>query len=263
MEKAAWDGAKPFIQWLASKAWKELEYLLNYKSYVEDFENERGRLSATVEGVKLMIDEANKKNKTLVDPRVKEWLERAEKLVQHDPQPTKCFGLGTNCFSQIAQAKKIEKLMMKEHIPNLIAEVKEFPEEVARAIGVLGMEYHSQEFMSFESRRANFEELKKALEDENKYMIGLQGMGGTGKSTMAIEVGKHVEKSFLFYRVIFIEVSTPVDEKRIRDEIAKKLELQLKDDKLLTHAEQIWNRIANVGKVLIILDNVWKKLNLA
>ncbi|KAI9103560.1 hypothetical protein K1719_023183 [Acacia pycnantha] len=191
-----------------------------------------------------------------------EWLKRAKELVQHDPQPTKCFGLCTSCFSQIAQAKKIEKLKEEKRIPNLIAEVKEFSEEVARAVGVIGMEYHSQEFMSFESRMANFEELKKALEDENKYMIGLQGMGGTGKSTMAIEVGKHVEKSNLFNRVIFIEVSTPVDEKRIRHEIAKKLELQLEEEKRWTHAEQIWNRIANIGKVLIILDNVWESLNL-
>ncbi|KAI9103589.1 hypothetical protein K1719_023212 [Acacia pycnantha] len=261
METAAGNVASQFIQWLASKAWEELKYPCNYKNYVEDLKNERIRLSATVEGVKLMIDDAKKKNKTLVDPRVKEWLERAEKLVQHDPQPTKCFGLCTNCFSQIAQAKKLEKLK-KEDIPNLIAEFKEFPQEVARAVGVLGMEYHSQEFILFESRRANFEELKKALEDENKYMIGLQGMGGTGKSTMAKEVAKHVEKSNLFDRVIFIEVSTPVDEKRIRDEIAKKLELQLEEEKLLTHAEQIWKRIANVGKVLIILDNVWESLNL-
>ncbi|KAI9103512.1 hypothetical protein K1719_023135 [Acacia pycnantha] len=250
------DAAKPFIQWLVSTTFEQLEYLRKYKNYVEDFENERGKLSDEVKEVNLRIDEAKKKNKTLVYPRVKGWLERAKKLVQHDIEPTKCFGLCTNCFSQIEQAKKVEKLM-KEDIPNLIAEVKEFP-EVARAVGAPGMEYHSQEFVSFESRMVRFEELKKALEDKNK--IGLLGMGGTGKSTMAIEVGIYAEKSNLFDKVIFIEVSTPVDEKRIRDEIAKKLELQVEEEKPLS--QQLWNRIANIGKVLIILDNVWEMLNL-
>ncbi|KAI9070814.1 hypothetical protein K1719_047221 [Acacia pycnantha] len=256
MEKVAWDLAKAFVLCFSKEAWEELKYLCNYKSYVEGFEKERGRLPAVVEGVKLKIDEANKKNKTIVHPIVEDWLKTAEKLVQHDPQPTKCFGLCTNCFSQIEQAKKIEQLM-KEDIPNLIAKVTEFP-EVARAVGVPGMEYHSQEFISFESRISKFEELKKALEDENE--IGLLGMGGTGKSTMAIEVGKHVEKSNPFDKVIFIDVSTPVDEKRILDEIAKKLELQLEEEQLLSHAQQIWNKIASDGNVLIILDNVWEKL---
>ncbi|KAI9103518.1 hypothetical protein K1719_023141 [Acacia pycnantha] len=258
MEKVAWDLAKALFQCFSKEAREELKYLFNYKSYVEGFEKERGRLPAVVGGVKLKIHEANKENKTIVHPIVEDWLKRAEKLVQHDPQPTKCFGLYTNCFSQIEQAKKIEKFM-KEDIPNLIAEVKGFP-EVAHAVGVPGMEYHSQEFMSFESRMAKFEELKKALEDENE--IGLLGMGGTGKSTMAIEVGKHVEKSNLFDRVIFIEVSAPVDEKRIRDEIAKKLELQLEEENPLSLAQQIWNKIASSGMVLIILDNVWEKLYL-
>ncbi|KAK4254281.1 hypothetical protein QN277_009684 [Acacia crassicarpa] len=259
MEKMAMDIAKAFILCFSKEAWEELKYLCNYKSYVKDFENERRKLSDEVKEVNLRIDEAKENNKTIVHPRVQGWLDRADILVQHDPQPTKCFGLCTNCFSQVEQAKKIENLT-KEVIPKLIAEVKEFP-EVARSAGVPGMEYHSQdEFMSFESRMENFEELMKALEDENE--IGLLGMGGTGKSTMAIEVGKYVEKSKLFDKVIFIEVSTPVDEKRIRDEIAKKLGLHLEEEKRWTHAEQIWNMIANIGKLLIILDNVWEKLNL-
>ncbi|XP_028754234.1 probable disease resistance protein At4g27220 [Neltuma alba] len=144
----------------------------------------------------------------------------------------------------------------------MIAEFKEFPKEVARAAGVPGMEFHSQEFMPFKSRKEKFEELKKELEDENNCMIGLQGLGGTGKSTMAIEVGKQVEKSKLFDKVIFTNVSTPMDEKRIQDDIAKKLELQLEEEMPMSPAQQIWTRIAHVGKVLIILDDVWEELDL-
>lgn len=115
--------------------------------------------------------------------------------------------------------------------------------------------------MTFESRKTTFEELKKELEDVNNRVIGLQGMGGTGKSTMAKEVSKHVKKSNAFDRIIFIEVSTPLDEKRILDDMVKELGLQIEEEKPLD--KQIWNRIAHEGKVLIILDDVWEEeLNL-
>lgn len=56
----------------------------------------------------------------------------------------------------------------------------------------------------------------------------------------------------------------PVDEKKIRDEIEKKLDLKIDDDKNknLTQAEQIWTGIAKAGNVLIILDDVWETLSL-
>ncbi|XP_028753124.1 probable disease resistance protein At4g27220 [Neltuma alba] len=252
--------ATTVIPCLACKAWEELRYLRKYKSYVRDFRNEQGKLSAEMKRVKLKIDEASKRNETLVDPRVEDWLKRANQLLQQDTKPTKCFGLCVNCCSQTARAKELESLI-KEVIPKLITEVQEF-DAFAHAVGVPGMEFHSQNFMSFKSRKAKFEELKKELEDDNNYMVGLQGFGGTGKSTMAIEVGKQVENTNSFDRVMFISVSTPVDKKRIQDDIAKKLELQLEEEKLLTHAEQIWNRIAYARKVLIILDDVWEKLDL-
>ncbi|XP_028753125.1 probable disease resistance protein At4g27220 [Neltuma alba] len=253
--------ATTIIPDLLRKAWEELQYLCKHKSYVQDFKKEEEDLLSALQSVKLEIEEAKKRNKTRVDPMVEHWLESANELLQQDTKPAKCFGLCTNCCSQIAQAKELEKLM-KERIPKMIAKVKEFPKEVARAAGVPGMEFHSQEFMPFESRKKKFEELKKELGDENKYMIGLQGPGGTGKSTMAIEVGKQVEKSKLFDKVIFTNVSTPVDEKRIRDDIAKQLELQLEEEMPMSPAQQIWTRIAHVGKVLIILDDIWEELDL-
>ncbi|XP_028753126.1 uncharacterized protein LOC114712751 [Neltuma alba] len=221
--------ATTIIPDLLRKTWEELQYQRKHKSFVQDFKREQEELLAIVKS--------------------------------QDTKPAKCFGLCTNCCSQIAQAKELENLM-KERIPKMITEFKEFPKQVARAARVPGMEFHSQEFMPFESRKEQFEELRKKLEYENNCMIGLQGLGGTGKSTMAIEVGKQVEKSKLFDKVIFTNVSTPVDEKRIRDDIAKKLELQLEEEMPMSLAQQIWTRIAHVGKVLIILDDVWEELDL-
>ncbi|XP_054777338.1 uncharacterized protein LOC129285611 [Prosopis cineraria] len=239
---------------------KTLPYLCYYNSYVEEFKRERGKLSAEMESVRKDIEVAKtRKNETEVDDVVENWLQEGENIIQKDTKPKKWFGLCVNFFSQCSRAMELERLTTKD-IPRLIDQRKGFT-RVARSARAPGIAYHSQEFMYFESRRLKFERLLAVLRDENNHMIGLQGIGGAGKTTMAIEVGQQVE-SKSFGKVIFISVSTLMDEKRIRDDIAKQLELQLEEEKQVTHAQQIWTRIVNAGKVLIILDDVWEKLDL-
>ncbi|XP_054777467.1 uncharacterized protein LOC129285700 isoform X4 [Prosopis cineraria] len=238
---------------------KELPYLCCYNSYAEDFESTRGKLLAEMKSVHKEIEEAKTRNETEVEPVVQHWLIEGEKIIQKDTKPNKWFGLCINCFSQYPRAKELESATMKD-IPRLLEERKTFP-RIARSAAAPGMAYYSQDFMEFESRRLKFNRLIAVLKDENNHIIGLQGIGGSGKTTMAIQAGTLVE-SKPFDQVIFISVSTPMDEKRIRDDIAKKLGLPLKEEKQLEHAQQIWTRITNAGKILIILDDVWEKLDL-
>ncbi|XP_054777482.1 uncharacterized protein LOC129285702 isoform X3 [Prosopis cineraria] len=240
---------------LVDKVMKELPYLCCYESYADDFEQKKRQLSAAVKRMDIKIKEAKTRNETQIDPVVKHWVQRAEKLSQQEPSPKKWFG----CFSQCSLAKELER--MTREIPIIMEKVENFS-QVAYSAERPGMEFYSQEFMHFKSRDSIFEQLREELKDGNKCRIGLQAMGGSGKTTMAKAVGKEVENSKAFDKVIFIEVPNPVDEKKIRDEIAKKLDMQLEDEKKFTHAEQIWIRIANAGNLLIILDDVWKELNL-
>ncbi|KAI9103522.1 hypothetical protein K1719_023145 [Acacia pycnantha] len=202
----------------------------------------------------MKIKEAQKRNETQIDPIVEQWVQKANKLIQQETTPKKWF-------SPYSLAKKWER--MAQEIPTMMEKAENFS-HVAHAAERPGMEFYSQEFMHFKSRNSVFEQLMEELKDGNKYRIGLQAMGGSGKTTMAKAVGKELENSEAFDKVIFIEVPNPVDEKKIQDEIEKKLDLKIDDDekKNLTPAEQIWTRIKNAGKVLIILDDVWQKFNL-
>ncbi|KAK4254256.1 hypothetical protein QN277_009660 [Acacia crassicarpa] len=239
---------------LIDKVMKELPYMCCYNIYVADFEEEKEKLKAAVGGVNMKIEEARKRNETQIDPIVEQWVKKANKLIQQETTPKKWF-------SRYSLAKKWE--MMTQEIPTMMEKAENFS-HVAHAAERPGMEFYSQEFMHFKSRNSVFEQLMEDLKDGNTYRIGLQAMGGSGKTTMAKAVGKELENSQAFDKVIFIEVPNPVDEKKIRDEIEKKLDLKIDDDSKenLTHAEQIWIRIANAGKVLIILDDVWEELNL-
>ncbi|XP_028753121.1 probable disease resistance protein At4g27220 [Neltuma alba] len=242
---------------LVDKVMKELPYLCCYKSYAADFEERKKELLAAVESVDMKIEEAKRRNETQIDPTVKYWVKKANNIIQQETRPKKWFGFCTDWFSQYSLAKKLERIM--QEIPTITEKAGNFS-QVAHTAERPGMEFCSQEFMHFKSRNSVYEQLREKLKDDNNYRIGLQAMGGSGKTTMAKEVGKELENSKTFDKVIFIEVPNPIDEKKSQDEIAKKLELTLENGKDLT--EQIWIRITNIGNVLIILDDVWEELKL-
>ncbi|XP_054813411.1 disease resistance protein SUMM2-like [Prosopis cineraria] len=93
-------------------------------------------------------------------------------------------------------------------------------------------------------------------------MIGLQGMAGAGKTSMAKEVGCKLKESKLVDKVIFLVVSKPPDLKKIRGELAKGLDLEL-DGVNEELSNTIWSRITHMEeKLLIILDDVWENFDL-
>ncbi|KAI9071363.1 hypothetical protein K1719_046675 [Acacia pycnantha] len=240
---------------LIDKVMKELPYLCCYKSYAAGFEEEKEKLKAAVGGVNMKIKEAQKRNETQIDPTVEQWVQKANKRIQQETTPKKWF-------PRYSLAKKLES--MTKEIQTMMDEARNFS-QVAHAAERPGMEFYSQEFMYFKGRNSVLEKLKEDLKDGNKCRIGLHAMGGSGKTTMAKEVGKRLENSKPFDKVIFIEVPDPVDEKKIREDIEKKLDLKMDDEKKTNstrHAEEIWIGIKNAGKVLVILDDVWKEFDL-
>ncbi|XP_028768305.1 probable disease resistance protein At4g27220 [Neltuma alba] len=254
--------ATPVAESLVDKAMKELKYLCCYKTYVDDFEEEKTSLSARRNRVLKDIEDAKHRNENKVEDEVELWLDRAKDLIEEDTKgKKKWFGLVTNCFWQYKRGKELEGKTQK--IKRLMGQ-SNFA-RVARSTGLPGMDFYScPNFMTFEDRELISQKLKEALKDDNRFMIGLYGLGGTGKTTMAIEVGKDVEESKLFDKVIFSVVSKDANLKNIRVNIAKHLDLPLTEGmEESEQAQKLWKTIAEGGKkVLIILDDMWEKLTL-
>ncbi|KAK9195019.1 hypothetical protein WN943_003136 [Citrus x changshan-huyou] len=87
-------------------------------------------------------------------------------------------------------------------------------------------------------------------------------MGGIGKTTLVKEVARQAREDKLFDRVAFSEVSQTLDIKKIQQEIAENLGLVLQEETESRRASRLYERLKKEEKILIILDNIWKCVDL-
>ena len=125
------------------------------------------------------------------------------------------------------------------------------------------------DWVTFESRMSTMNELMESLQDSNINKIGVWGMAGVGKTTLVREVASQVKKENLFDEMAIATVTQRVDysgKKQIQGEIADELGLKLDDKKetLSGRASLLRTRLTKheTKKILIILDDIWEKLDL-
>ncbi|XP_028072638.1 disease resistance protein At4g27190-like [Camellia sinensis] len=103
----------------------------------------------------------------------------------------------------------------------------------------------------------------EALTDDSIYVIGICGIGGVGKTTMVNEVAKKVEEKKMFDVIVMVVASQNPNLITVQGQIAKILDLQdFGGNNLPTGAGKIRSKILSFERVLVILDDVWKRLEL-
>ncbi|KAL5758726.1 hypothetical protein ACOSP7_021337 [Xanthoceras sorbifolium] len=120
----------------------------------------------------------------------------------------------------------------------------------------------SKLYEDFESRRSTVEDILNQLRHPNVNIVGVHGMGGMGKTTLAREVGKQAEEQMLFDVVVFVEISEKPEIKKIQEAIADNLGLEFRERSEFGRARLLCKRLKQEINVLLILDNIWKGLNL-
>ncbi|XP_028789468.1 probable disease resistance protein At4g27220 [Neltuma alba] len=257
MESIPAELVKNETQSLVNFVKNEAQYLCCFNSYVQEYEHAKKRLNAKLKDVRRIIDQA--RGISPVTFVALQWTREAEELIDVDTKKEKCFNdLCSNCWRQYRKGRDLVKWTLD--IDRLL-ERSNF-DIVAGPIDLPGIKYHClPNFMHFESRKSILKELKKALEDEENNMIGLEGLGGTGKTSMATEVGAELEGS-TFGKVIFLVVSKLPDFKKLRGEIARNLGLELKNGAEEVLHDKILAKIKAIKeKLLIVLDDVWMEFD--
>ncbi|KAK6933595.1 NB-ARC [Dillenia turbinata] len=114
------------------------------------------------------------------------------------------------------------------------------------------------------SRDSIMEEILEALKKDDVKLLGLYGMGGVGKTTIIKEVAKRGEAMNLFDEILMAVVSQDPSIRKIQDQFASQLGLSFGDDieSETVRAGQLHEKLEKTGKVLVILDDLWKHLDL-
>ncbi|KAI4308593.1 hypothetical protein L6164_031649 [Bauhinia variegata] len=255
--------ASEIVKRVLDTAIRRARYSFCFNKYVEDLRREKGLLTRTREIVKQRIRKSRQETKNVDDDI--NWLKEADSLIEEVQKLEEkansnksCFGHFPSCIRRYRLSKLAEKktqavtdLNQKGNSPRL-----------SRLATLPGMRYFSsiEGFFHSENTRMAHDELLEALQDDEVFMVGLYGMGGCGKTTLAKQVGNEAEN--IFDKVAFAIVSNNVDVHKIQGEIASYLDLPLKErESTLERARRLWARLASGQKILIILDDVWGKLD--
>ncbi|KAI5408634.1 hypothetical protein KIW84_054466 [Lathyrus oleraceus] len=249
------DLAKPYVEKLINGVIAESSYICCFMCIAKDFEEEKARLEVERTTFKQCIEVATRKGED-VQANALSWVEEADKLIQEDTKTKqKCFfEFCPHCIWRYRRGKVLAN--KKDHIKELMEAGKELTIGLPARLPDVER-YSSQHYMHFKSRESKYIELLDELKDDNNYMIGLQGMGGTGKTTLIKEVGKKLKQSKQFTQIIDTTVTFSPNIKKIQDDIAGPLGLKFDDCNESDRPKKLWSRLTNGEKILLILDDVW------
>ena len=229
----------------------------NLKTQVEELRRARDRLQHDVDTAKGNL----MKIYAAVESRLTESadiIEEAEIILEDDKK-----GWWLNIMSRYQVSKRADKAASEaKNLKDEILKIegnsvgnRESPEVAETATSNTGYE-------AFESRRQTLTGVLEALKDPKINRIGVYGMGGVGKTTLAKEVLKQAKNEKLFDRYLFLVVSNDPGLERIQREIAEQLGLESVKETDLARRDQLRERLKQENRVLIILDDIWKKLDL-
>ncbi|XP_050371164.1 probable disease resistance protein At4g27220 isoform X2 [Argentina anserina] len=119
------------------------------------------------------------------------------------------------------------------------------------------------DFVAFEATRRAMNKVMRALQDDEITAIGVFGMGGVGKTSMVKHVGAQARKLGLVHHVIMAVVSQAPNLRNIQGTLADLLGLKLLEETVFGRAVRLMEKIMKGSRILIILDDIWERIDLS
>ena len=197
---------------------------------------------------------------TTVNKKIDEAIEKV--MQDEEKAKKKCFlGLCPSFWTRYKlsmkaeeEAKTVAKLLGQGKFDRVSYRAAPQP-QVIMAGSVKGFE-------AFDSRRLVLNGIMEALKEVSIKIIGVHGMGGVGKTTLVKEVTRQVKEGQLFDSVVIATVTQTLDVMNIQNQIADLLGLKFEEQSKVGRALGLRKRLNKEKKILVVLDDIWARLDL-
>ncbi|XP_039058516.1 probable disease resistance protein At4g27220 [Hibiscus syriacus] len=241
-------------------------YIIYVDSNVQDLKEQVGNLEDARGRVQHSVDRAIR-NAEKIEADVLKWLSNVDKKLtenfeeklkkDEEKAKKKCFfALCPNVKSRYQVSKKA---VDEKHAISELLEQGKF-DKVSYSPPIEGVV--TKGYKAFESRTTTLKGIMEALKESSVRIVGIYGMAGVGKTTLAKEVSARVKEEHLFDEVAMSFVTDNPDIRKIQGEIADMLGLLYEKETVSGRAMELRERLKTDKRILIVLDDLWQKLDL-
>lgn len=240
---------------------RQFTYVLMYNSYLTELETEIQKLQRDEKEVRHTVEAAKRSGEEIEDT-VKDWFSRVHAALQEAQK-----FLSDEDKLRVGCLDIYSKYMLSQKAKNLVELLCELRQETFDRVSYrcalkCNVSSAARGYEALESRTKIMDEIMEALKDVKVHMVGVYGVGGVGKTALVKELAWQVEKDGSFDVVVMATVTNNIDVKMVRAEIADGLGLKFDEQTELGRASRLRQRIRQEQKILVVLDDVWGKLDL-
>nr|GMC47078.1 probable disease resistance protein At1g12290 isoform X2 [Ipomoea batatas] len=163
--------------------------------------------------------------------------------------------------------KNARKLIKAEELQGMTESVKKLREEgrnntVEPTLDVSTAYELNVDQLPGTTSETNLDKIYKLVEDENVRSIGVYGMGGVGKTTLAKHIHNRILRNDPCANVYWVTVSHDFNLRKLQNDIAKSAGVRLSDDENEVKRAAILRNHLVRNNVVLILDDVWDNISL-
>nr|XP_048325972.1 uncharacterized protein LOC125421337 [Ziziphus jujuba var. spinosa] len=247
---------------------RQLGYIFQYKSNISNLKTETHNLGLEEQRMKELVDDAIRKGHAIFEI-TKNWQKDAEEISKQAKEILEDENhANTGCctFKGLLLLNLVPRYRLSKKAKKMCVSVVKIKGKVnCEKISYrphLQNDFTNKDYINFDSRNETVDGILEALGDGKTRMIGVHGMPGAGKTTLVNEVSTRALEMKLFTEAVLVPVSNTPDVKYIQKAIAERLDLKLDKETIPERALLLRNRLQHEKMLLIILDDVWKELNL-
>ncbi|KAK5834164.1 probable disease resistance protein At4g27220 isoform X2 [Gossypium arboreum] len=229
---------------------RPLIYHLNFKKYVQEFRIAETVLLARKADIESQLQEQLRYVGGRATRAVEIWLQKVLEVI--------------NDAQYVADMVRKGKYLSRSKVGKRVVQITlEMEELCAKVYSFKSLVVHDAPSIDIVGNSPVIEKIYNYLIGQEVRMIGVWGMGGSGKTTIMRHVYKKLQEEAKFSKMIWITVSQRFDIRKLQKDIAHLLSNDLSDDETtIERAAKLYEELRKTGSYLLILDDVWQSFSL-